>query len=535
MNDNELQFDATTEEEVIPAEESPAEEIPATEETVTEAPATEEAPVTEEQLPQEQAPSGLRGFFKKLGKKGIIIGSAAIALVAVIAIVIGLLASTPFDQVSRSFNNSVSALESNESVSLLETIANGGSTQIIVDLSALTQTPSSASLKYYTDAKNEKMALDILLEIDPNQPMDFTLYLDNETLVVTSDWLLGDTAYGAGIAELIHKANSGTEVEIPDNYTESYKQFSKAMDDLVAKLGLQLLASINEHTTFEEEDTTLTFGTKDANVTAISISLDHEQISAILADMIEFLRTDNSFRKFINEYVLYMETFSASSEYSLSLDPDAIAEEIYGALDTAAAEMESVKSLLKLGSTSFEMTFYVTKSGKQLVGMDLQAAAYGEKLSASAYAGPDLENPDEISFYLNDGVDAYRAVYVVKANDDNAFSSQLTMGYDEETVFLGKVDWNKISGDVSITATNENNDTFLITGSLLQTKDQTTIAFNDIGVAGETIDLGTTIILSTKDATPSAPDFTDITTMSDEDLETLLAKVFAIAQSLGLV
>lgn len=552
MNDNELQLDSVDLTEETPAEtvaapeETPTAEVteqetPAAEENAQDVPAEESSQEasSEEDAPavEETAPTGLRGFTKKLGKKGAIIGGAAVALITVIAIVLALAASTPLDLVTVGFHNSIAAFDGDDSATLLDAVANGGSTEITIDLGALTQGAGEAafgglaSLKYYTDAENNKMALAANVDLGAGQALDLTLFIDENDIVVCSDSLLGEAAYGAKLEELVERSQRPAIEDLPENFDEDTAQYNKAAEEMATKLAMELFASFKENAAFEEKGTTLAFSGKNTPVTAVSISLDHLQISAILSDLLDFARTDASFREFVTATVERELSMIPAGEFGIgTIDADTYVKQIFSVLDNAAENMDDLTSALEESNVAFSVTFYITKSGKQLVGMDLNTGADDQHISMSLCAGPDLKEPDEIRLYMEDADTSYYATYTVQTNDDNAFASQLMVGSGDAVFVQGTVDWNKITGDLAITVTDEQNVTYAITGSVQLTDEKATITLDHVDVGGAKTELNATIVLSASDETPSAPAYTDLMQMSEDDLYALLDELGPIAE-----
>ena len=172
---------------------------------------------------------------KPKSKKGLFIGIAALVAVAIIAaIVIGVMANTPMGLLATGFRNSIKALESNSDMDILNEISNGGSMEISMDLAALMQDSGiplsgTASVKVYADNEKGKSVVSMGVLLGGVQNLDATIYADRESVILASDFLLGNKAYGFDLEGLEKDFNNsvfGPEgpfslgIELPENFQE---------------------------------------------------------------------------------------------------------------------------------------------------------------------------------------------------------------------------------------------------------------------------------------------------------------------------
>lgn len=470
---------------------------------------------------------------KKSWKKGLLIGGIVLAVVAVIAvIVLTVLANTPAGLLATGFRNSKDALESNSFSEKMNQVSNGGSMEITLDLANLMAESGlpmggTGSLKFYMDSEKGKsvMTLGVLLANIRN--MDMSLFFNEDSLVLASDWLLGDKAYGVGYNDLEENFNNSVfgpdgayslGIEVPEDLQEQLDKYQKYTEDtekIAAQLGNHLLESAGKNASLEKANATLSLGGKEVKTTAVSIKMDHDQLAAVMEDTLEYMRTDEDFKAYMKEYadILFSDSWA---------DPDTLVEEFYQELDDAKDEMDELKKELEEEEAGVEVVFHITKSGKQMVGIELTFESNISPVQLSFYAGPDLESANEISFRVDADGSIVRGSYVVTTNDKKAYAAELMLREDGETVLSGQVNWDKTSGDLVITMTDEWEDSVVIRGTLVETKMVTDLTLDSIEMEGEQVELGLGVVLKTSDKMPDSPAYKDILKMTEAEVTSLI-------------
>lgn len=470
---------------------------------------------------------------KKSWKKGLLIGGIVLAVVAVIAvIVLTVLGNTPAGLLATGLRNSMDALESNSFSEKMDRVSNGGSMEITLDLANLMAESGlpvggTGSLKFYMDSEKGKsvMTLGVLLANIRN--MDMSLFFNEDSLVLASDWLLGDKAYGVGYDNLDENFNNSVfgpdgayslGIEIPEDFQEQMEKYQKYTEDtekIAAQLGNHLLASAGKNASMEKENATLSLGGKEVKTTAVSIKMDNDQLAAVMEDTLEYMRTDEDFKAYMKEYadILFSDSWT---------DPDTLVEEFFQALDDAKDEMDELKEEMAEEEVSLEAIFYITKSGKQMIGIELIMEDSQETIKLSFYAGPDLESADEISFRVDADGSTVRGSYVVTTNDKKAYAAELKIQGDGETLLSGQVNWDKTNGDLVITMTDEWEDSVVIRGTLMETKTVTDLTLDSIEMEGEQVELGLGVVLKTSDKMPDSPAYKDILKMTEAEVTSLV-------------
>ena len=559
MKDDEKKVDPIETEETVveePAVEEPVVEEPAVEEPVTEESAVEE-PVAEEPAAatpvSEAGTEGQKsGFFakvKKLGKKGMIAAAAAVVAVAII-VVAAFAGTSPAGLVGNGIGNSIKAVGENPVVSLFADVMNGGSTEISVDLDTMTEAlgpyfmlDGTASAKVYTDISANKMAVTAGIRLDQSEALDASLFISEDSISVASEWLLGEDAYGVDLKKFsqnFENSEFGIDgeyslgVELPKedaNLTAEMKQCAEDSEKLSKAVVTEILKIVEENANIDKEGAKLTFGDEEVKTTAVSVEMDYEQLFAVVSQTLEYIRADKNIRSYLEDYAEYILT--GIEGYSVDpADADAFVEELYENLDIICEErMDFLADQFEESDVSIQVTFHITKSGKQMVGIEFEAEADGEKVKGSVYAGPDLKKVEEVSFRLSVDGETYRATYAVKTNDSKEFHSELKVRADNETVFNAEILWDKKDGDFEIEA-SDGWDEFVVEGSLEQSGKNTILVLKSVSADGDKVKLNATVAFTPSDKMPSEPAYTDVLTMSAEEIEDVLGELAEVVQEL---
>ena len=180
---------------------------------------------------------------------------------------------------------------------------------------------------------------------------------------------------------------------------------------------------------------------------------------------------------------------------------------------------------LEDADAELSLTFYITKSGKELVGAEMEFEEYGEKIKISAIAGPTWKDLEEISIRADDGYSTYRMSYVVDTNDKNEYSAKLKVREDDYSVFEGEFTWDKKSKDFKVEMTDDWGDTYGLEGALEVGSKTVKVELESAYEDSYESDLGISVILSTSDKMPKMPSYTDVLEMSSDDFEDLIEEI----------
>lgn len=509
MSENEMQFEPT--------------------EQVQEAPVFEETPVAAS---------------KKSGKKGLIIGAAILAVVIILAaIVIGVMNSSPLGLIATGFKNSMEALAAGSANSLLNQTDHGGSVEISLDLGTLTagtETPldGTGALKIYMDAESQKSVINLSVQLAQLQPLTANLYLDQNSIALSSQEFLGDKAYGINLQSFVEDFNKSIfridgpyslGIELPEDLqlqVPDSQKFAEATGKIAGKMAPKLLTIFEKNSTAEKENATLTLGGDEVKTTAVTIHMDHTQLTAFAAEFIDYLRTDEAFKQYLEENKDYIfQTYGMNGEFD---DANALIDDFYQELEHAAQTVKESAKELEESNASLAVTFHITKSGKQLIGMELSAVDGEETLELCFYAGPDLKEAKEVRFYVNEFGDSSEATYTVKVNDENTFVSLLDLSENGEKVMTADLRWDKQTGKIELVATDDWEDTFSIQGNWKESDKEATFLLESVTAGGVKTDLGITVVLRTDDKMPDAPQFTELLKLTEGEMDSLMEDLGAV-------
>ena len=474
---------------------------------------------------------------KKFGKKPLLISIAAVVVIAIAAIIAVSAMSSPMSLVGKGFSNSVNALKQNSVVVFANKVATGGSIEAVCDVEELLELPVEAvmSLKLYTAAAKAAITADVKIEGDA--VLDASAFIDKENIAVASDVLFGSKTYGVDLIDLTERFNASEfgpdgelslGIEFPDSAESVTEDAAKMAEEsqAVSKAMLgYLLNSVEEHAEISKENESLSFNGAEVKATAVEIQADSEALTAVLSDLITYLRSEEELKEYLYNYADYYAAIlvEAGLFYGDYEDAESIIDEFYVQLDDIGEdEMETLAEEIKAADVELSLTFYVTKSGKELVGVKFDADADGEEAKVSVFAGPSWKNLEEISVRLDDGYSVYWITYAVKSNDKEEYSAKLKVREDSENVLVGEFVWDKEKGDFEAEVTDGWGDTYGLEGSLKVDSKSATIVLDSAYEDSDEMDLGISLIITTSDKMPEMPVYTDILDMNADDLEDLV-------------
>ena len=490
--------------------------------------------------------AGIADLVKGLGNKAIYIGGA-IALVVVIALVASLIFSTPLGLVGTGLKNSMKALEKNEVVSLVDGVLNGGSIEIACDIEEFTENvmgygmgEGQVSAKLYTDLENTSMAVVAGLKDGKTNVMDLGVYVNDESIAVASEALLDKDAYGINLKKLPDNFNDSEfgpdgEYAIGFEFDESNEDMLKDAEalvkdtqNLVEDVAGVMLKAINKNSDVSKENSTLSFAGKKVKTTAVTVEMDHDQLYEVIATMVDYVGTDKDVEKYLENYLKYI--LMASGQAADEDDVKDYIDEFYEGLEDNAEDMlDGLKDMLEDAEVSVKITFHITKSGKQLVGIDAKVEVDGEKIKVSVSAGPNLKEITEISYSVDMGYGAERGSYVVKTDDSKEFEAKLEIG----EYLTGKITLDKKDDSFKIEFTDDWDDTYGVKGTFKKSGGKIEANIGSVYAGEDKTKLNVDVIVDASDKMPSVPKYTDILTMDIDEMETVVEDIMEKAEELA--
>lgn len=474
---------------------------------------------------------------KGLGKLPLILGGA-VAVILVIALVVSLIGSTPMALLGTGIKNSAKAIMKDDTVELISGVLNGGSIELACDMEELTENltgqalaEGNASVKLYS--KGTAAALIASIQMDKSEVVDLGVYMNQKDIAVKSEWLLGDDAYGINLKKAMENFKTSEfgpdgeyslGIELNEDMEKSMAEAEKLAKDMM-KIGEDAMAtvlkSVRKNAEISKKTTKISLGDKDVKTSAITLEMDHEQLFNVFKDAMEYVHTDKELKKFITENI---GTILMASGEVVDEDEDLqeYVDMFYENLDEAMEEIDELAEEFEDADISIKLTFYVSKSGKQLIGVEFKAEADDEPIRGYVYAGPDLKNLQEISFRLNMDGETAHGSYVIKTDDSKEFEAKLKIVDPDNDNITCTIFWDKKDGDFEVEYDEYGWYVVTVEGNMEKSGKKNIITIETIDDDGDEIDLNLNLILASSDRMPSVPKYTDVLTMSVDDIEDLM-------------
>ena len=490
--------------------------------------------------------TGLIDKVKALPQKYLMIGGAGLlALILVLVLVFSI--STPLGLVGTGMKNSLKAIRKNPVIASTSGILDGGSIEVSADIATLLEAmgeyplaKGNVSVKLFSDLHAKKAVVEAALAVDKGTELDASVFISENAVAVASDALLGKDSYGVGLKNFVENFNKSQfgedgdyslDIEIPEGVNTDDKQVAKLAKDsekMAKKLLIKTFQTLKKNSTIDKEKSSLSFNGEETKTTAVSIAMDHKQIADSVEELIKYIRKDASVKKYIKDYAAYVLLASGQ-------DPeDAVefVEEFYEAIDEIYEDqLDELAENLEDEDFSVKLTFYISKSGKQLIGVEVRVESEYEDIKLLAYAGPDLKKVDEIGFRGTVDDETYRINYVVDTNDRKEYIAKLKVREDDYVAMEGSVTWDKKTTDFKVKLSDRWEE-IAVNGTLEKSGKKTTILLKNINVDGDKMKLDTTIVLATSDKMPGMPKFQDVLKMSATEIETMIEKIGDTVQDL---
>lgn len=482
---------------------------------------------------------------KKCGKKGLLISIAAVVVIAIAAIIVSVAAASPLNLLGKGIVNSVNAMQKNDATVFMQEVVEGGSVEFLCDLETLLELPveGALSLKMYSAVTQAALIADV--QVAGNSVVDLGMFADGKSMAVASDVLFGSTAYGTKLENLADRFNNSEfgpngefslGMEMPDQADATTVDAEKLAQDskkIAQDMISSLMKSVKEHTEIDKANDTLAINGSEVKVTALEIWADSTACSELIRDMVEYFRSNADLKEYLYNYADYFAVMLVNSGvvYEDYEDPKSVIDQLYAQLDDISDEdLAGIAQDMEEAELELVMTFYITKSGKELVGVKVESEADGEEVKVSALAGPTWKKLEEISVWVDDGYSVTHMSYVVEKNDEDAYSTKLKVSEDSEDLLTGEITWDKAKGDFEAQIVDDWGDTYSVQGSIEADAQKVTIDLDSVYGEGEEYDLGVSVILSKSDQMPAMPEFTDVLDMSSDEIEDM---IYGVQEALG--
>ncbi len=493
------------------------------------------------------------------------LGTLALAALCAIGFTFGCAkAPSPLETVEAAFEKSLDAVDSVTAPKLSE---NGGSIEYKFNIGSLLSSilgyelDIGFSAKTYTKAQ-ESSALKLDLLLSDTSVADAMVYVDGEEAVIVSDELLGDTAYGVGFDAFMDNLAAsefasggafdlGIDLAPITQYQEWWLKNSETIDALsndFSALWDEIKADIYDLVEARSEITMakgeLTVDDLTMNTTDVNFAYTGETFIETLSEILTLVRDHESVRTFIDTYDEFFVDCLNRLDAPLEIaDANTLYADYVEAVDQLMDSMSDPNE--EFLAAELNAVVHISKENGEAVGFDFNVKSGDEvDMSVSIIAGPtiaDLETmrmsisgiPEDVAAEEGLGSTVEYAVDVIE-NSDKLYQMALTMTSASENMMEGSVTWDKVSGDYDIAYEIEG-EKLELHGYMEVTDEYQKQVLTSITAGGLTIDLGElSCIVRFSDEMPVIDEYTDILTMSAEELTALVNEVAASAQNILL-
>ena len=207
-------------------------------------------------------------------------------------------------------------------------------------------------------------------------------------------------------------------------------------------------------------------------------------------------------------------------------DEDGI-DDIYDEIDETLDDMDYIED----SDIDIKITVSVSKSSKEIVGLDVEVKVDGYKgIDFTFTCGPTWKNPTEMKLSVKAPVNM-TATYSVDEDTSKAYSAKFTVKEDGSKVVSVDIGWDKKEGDIKIKMDDPD---LTFKGNLKVNGSKTVLVLQSLSIQGEKLELGDiTVTVDTKDKAPSMPKYTDILTLSEDDIDAVIGDIQKAALEIG--
>lgn len=528
-NNNHVTPEGIPNDNVVPAQQAPAAPQQTYQQPQQQA---NQQPQRQAYVPQEPAFGGAEPKAKK-SPLGVIAVIAALLIVAAVGFFLAGRGGSPVSMLGKGLSKTIKSLSENPTVALLADVSDGGSLEMSCDLDTVSDgmVDGSVMLKVYSE--KEKAAVIADAEIEDIE-LDAEIFANKDEIVLSSDTLLDGNGYGISLKDLAKNfedsifgpdGDYSLGIENIEEYLdplENSEQLSKDAQAIIDRYLEQVMKLVDEHAETSKENDVLEFADEEVKVTAVTVTIDTEALYHIVRDLLEYIQKDKDLETFL--YDNAMPEIRHEDDYGyvsagFSLTEDVI-DEFYDGLDDLIDELDDV-DLDDMSEMELELVGYISKSGSYLVGADFVLDDDYDKYKVSLRVGPSLKELRELSLSYDDGYSKVKASYIVETNDKEEYYAELKVKVDGETTIDGEVCWDKQDGDFWAEYTDDWGYLYGVEGTLETGSKSTVLVLETVYDDYDEFDLDVTVTLTPSDKMPSAPKYTDILSMDEDDFEDL--------------
>lgn len=560
-----------------------------------------------------------------MGKKKIIaiVACAWLACVVLGVIINAAVMATPKNTIENAVEESFKAAKKSDDAKFIDKVLNGGSIEVSANLAKLMENMGAEdapnmdfAAKYYFDISAAEMALSLVASMDSESLLDALVYMSDEKFALSSEALLGKDAYGIVFKDLEKNFDNsefgpdgeyslgiGFEeiaavlkaYESASNPPKDLEKFVDKTMDIVDDIYTVVIKSVLKHAEVDKTSGTISCAGKDVKTKDLTIELNGEAVSLILADVYDYLANDKDLNKYLTKELtefapslvdyFYGAAFAGIAGvarlelpdaenpwdytdgvvgYAEDEDEDAGADideaDMEELIEDAKTELvESIESAVEqfydsledvdiddqveecadaLEDFKAEIVLHINKKNSQIIGVDVSAELDGNDLvDVSVVCGPDWDEITEISIKATvDGV-KLSASYEVSENTKKVYSADIKVKQDSDTIAKISISWDKKEGDLKVKASSNaffGANEVVFKGNLKASSKEFTLVLDKLTVGEQKTDLcEVTITVKTSDKMPDPGKVKDILTLSADDFEEIRESVEEAITSLS--
>lgn len=436
-----------------------------------------------------------------------------------------------------------------EKYSVIQTLndaAKGGSVEIklslgeILEMAAGMNLDIAASIKTYFG--EESAALRVAADYKNVNLVDAVLYETMDSVAIKSDVLTDGEAYGItfdGIAEKFAKSEFGEDgaYALPID-AESINQYltilgssvsmSKDIRDLLPELKAELYKAIEANTVNSVEKGTYEAAGTTVKTKNVSLVAEDDRIVDLAVAVIDVILNSEEIKAFCEKY---SEILTVMTEE----------EDVYGLITEALtdAKEEAEDSRDEMDGKKIEVNAYIGSSSKELVAFEVELTGEDEDddLKLEFVCAPSSAELEEVKLVIENAGFVQTVAFEVTEDTKDSYEAKLTAKDSDGTeITVLEYSWDRADKDFELTLGVDS--TVTVKGEIEAGEKKSTITVDSVGSGAVSFEFEElAIIINASDKMPTIETFTDLLTMSADEIGEMIGTVSEniqdIIQTLG--
>ena len=474
------------------------------------------------------------GKNKKLLIIGGSVGAAALLALIIVSVV---LSNTPKALIVRAAANTIADAKRIEAVAVADDVANGGSIAVSANLDKVAKDDLTVQAKLYTDAKKLKGAFE-MTALDEKSKVLQARVLYNQDKIAFNASPLVDGTYGVNLRKLaknlpgsIFDPDEDSKFKLTEEQYDYFmnmkdtvkndKNLQRDIENMSAKYRQIFIEKLIKYSEVKTSSKTITIGGDKIPCRLITASVDEDALAKIIKDVVDYANGDDSLEKLL---------LRVASNGAYRDDPDEYVDKFFDELDNLEDSIDKIED----SGIEINFDFYITKSGRRLAQLNVEAEFGRKEYEASLVLGKNVAKSKEISFeYEEKNGAAYSIEYKVKEDSSKLYQAEIEI--EETTVRRSKtttkesklkIEWDKRGGDFELKLRDQKDRESGVKGTLHKKGDRYIFVLEKLISRGESVpsvkSLELTVTVDRHDPTPNVPgNFTEITKMDERDFKRL--------------